>query len=94
MMTERKIVETINALQKSTEEYKDYVRNLPTEINKKQANQLILNSRNHRHIVNTHLAELNKLLNVLSPEEKKNEKKEDETTDWFKDMFTGKKGHF
>jgi len=92
MSKERKIIETINALQKSTEDYKDYVRNLPTEINKNQANQLILNSRNHRHVVNTHLAELDKLLNTLSPEKKKVDGNKNKPKNPFEDFLS--KGHF
>ena len=94
MEKERKIIKSINALQKSLNDYKDYNQNLPTEINKNQANQLLMNSRNHRHIINEHLVELDKLIKALSPKDsvKPEENKSNpfkNPMDKFNDMFGG-----
>lgn len=68
MEKERKIIKSINALQKSLFEYKQHIKQLPIEINRSEAN--ILTHESAKNLLHTysHLAELFSLISVLHPD--------------------------
>lgn len=68
MEKERKIIKSINSLQKSLFEYKLFVKSLPFEISTKTSNKLILET--FKNVISTyqHLIETFKLIGNLNPE--------------------------
>lgn len=65
---ERKIVKSITALQKSLFEYKNFIKQLPFEINKNTANKLVLEASKNMIVTYQHIIEQFKLISKLNPE--------------------------
>jgi hypothetical protein len=72
MQKERKIIKSATSLQKSLFEFKAFVRELPIEISKEQANKLTIKTAKNLIESFSHFSELMRLIKSLNPEKLSN----------------------
>lgn len=68
MEKEKKIVASINKMQKSLFEYKQFVKNYPTQISRDDADKLAVETAKNLYETFSHLQELKVLFMLLKPD--------------------------